>query len=147
MGKQAFLSFRLPVEERDRVKAIAARKGESVQDLMGRLIEGFLECEDTRPPMLSDVLRRLRLQKRELRQRGVKRLWVFGSVVRGEARADSDVDLVAEFDPTAKVSLTAFARLRQDLSEMLGSPADLAEWRTLRPHIRDAARQDAVAVF
>src|SRR5579862_5817602 len=116
MNKQAFLSFRLPAEERDRVKAIAARKGESVQDLMGRLVEGLLEQEDISPPLLSDVLARLRQRKRELRERGVRRLWLFGSVVRGEARAESDVDLVAEFDPRAKVSLTAFARLRQDLS-------------------------------
>jgi hypothetical protein len=145
MGEQAFLSFRLPLEERDRVKAVAAQRGESVQDLMGHLIESFLEQEDRRPPLLSD--KRLRQRKRDLQQRGVTRLWVFGSVVRGEARTDSDVDLVVEFHPEAKVSLTAFARLRQDLSEMLGVPVDLAEWRTLRPHVRETAEHDAVAVF
>jgi len=147
MSEQAFLSFRLPVEERNRLKAIAARKGESVQDLMGRLVEAFLKQEDRRPPLLSNVLKQLRKRKQDLQHRGVRRLWVFGSVVHGEARPDSDVDLVAEFDPQARISLTGFAHLRRDLSEMLGTPVDLAEWRMLRPHIREAAEHDAVLAF
>jgi predicted nucleotidyltransferase len=147
MGERAFLSFRLPIRDRDRVKALAAKRGESVQDLLGRLIETLLKEEERHSPSLSDVLTGLRQHKRDLQQRGVARLWVFGSVVRGEAHPDSDVDLLAEFDLEAKVSLTGFVRLRQDLSEMLGTPVDLAEWRTLRPHVRDAAEHDAVVVF
>jgi predicted nucleotidyltransferase len=147
MSERAFLSFRLPSEARDRVKAVAAKRRESVQDLLGRLIEKLLEEEGRHPPLLSDILKRLRQHQRELQQRGVTRLWVFGSVVRGEARPDSDIDLVAEFDPHAKVSLTGFARLRQDLSELLEAPVDLAEWRILRPHVRRSAEADAVAVF
>jgi hypothetical protein len=147
MSERAFLSFRLPIEDRDRVKAVAAKRGESVQDLLGGLIETFLKEEERHPPLLSDVLKQLRQHKQDLQQQGVTRLWVFGSVVRGEARPDADVDLVAEFDPNAKVSLTGFARLRQDLSDLLKAPVDLAEWRTLRPHVRDAAEHDAVVVF
>ena len=132
---------------RDRVKAVAARRGQTVQDLLGRLVENLLRDEERRPPSLGDVLTRLHRQKDALRQRGVARLWLFGSIVRGAARADSDIDVIAEFDPQAKVSLTAVARLRQDLSDLLEAPVDLAEWRTLRPAIRHAAEQEAVAVF
>jgi predicted nucleotidyltransferase len=85
--------------------------------------------------------------KPDLQHRGLAKLWVFGSVVRGEARPDSDIDLAAEFDPQAKVSLTGFARLRGDLSDMLGAPVDLAEWRNLRPQIRRSAEADAVQIF
>jgi hypothetical protein len=47
-------------------------------------------------------------------------LWAFGSVARGEAWTDSDIDLVAEFDPTARVSLTGLASLRADLADFAG---------------------------
>lgn len=147
MADQAYLSFRLPAAERDRIKAVAAQRGESVQDLMGRLVGRFLDQEYRRPPSLSDVLRRLRDRKDEWRLRGVAKLWVFGSVVRGEARPDSDVDVVVEFDPAASVTLTGFARLRQDLEDALGLPVDLAEWRTLKPRVRETAERDAVAVL
>jgi len=147
MVEQAFLSFRIPIEERDRIKALAARRGESVQEMFGRLVGKLLEDEDSPPPSLSDILTLLRRHKLDLKQRGVAKLWVFGSVVRGEARSGSDIDLAAEFDPQVKVSLTGFARLRQDLSDMLGAPVDLAEWRNLRPHVRRSAEDDAVHVF
>jgi predicted nucleotidyltransferase len=143
----AFLSFRLPVETRDRVKAAAARRGQSVQELLGGLVDDLLRVEGREPPSLSDVLRRLRRENAQLRQQGVAKLWLFGSIVRGEARAGSDIDIIAEFDPAARVSLTAVARLRQDLAEILGMPVDLAEWRTLRPAVRRTAEQDAVLVF
>jgi len=144
---RAFLSFRLPAAERNRLKAVAALRGESVQTLMGRLVGRFLEQEDRRSPSLPDVLRRLRDRNDEWRDGGVAKLWVFGSVVRGEAGPDSDVDIVVEFDPAAAVTLTGFARLRQDLEDALGRPVDLAEWRTLKPRVRQAAERDAVVVF
>ena len=147
MTRKAFLSFRLPAEDRDRLKAIAARKGESVQDVMGRLVREFLEQEDRRPPSLANTLARLRKHKDDWRRRGVAKLWVFGSVVRGEALPDSDVDVVVDFDPAANVTLTAVAHLRQDIEDTLGAPVDLAEWRTLKPHIRESAERDAVMVF
>lgn len=145
MADQAFLSFRLPAGERDRLKAIAARRGESVQRLMGRLVENCI-TEDRGRPELSEV-RRLRARKEELRHRGVARLWIFGSLVRGETGPDSDIDLLVDFDPEAKVTLTGVSRLRQDLEDLLGARIDLAERRTLKSHVREAAEQDAVAVF
>src|SRR6188768_4022582 len=75
----AFLSVRVSDEVRNRVKAIAAARGEKLQDLVGGLIEQFLQETDRRPPQLADVLRRLREREPELRARGVAALWVFGS--------------------------------------------------------------------
>lgn len=45
------------------------------------------------------VIAALRAYETELRQTGIPRLSVFGSVARGEAEAESDVDLAAELDP------------------------------------------------
>jgi predicted nucleotidyltransferase len=143
----AFLSVRVSPETRKRIKALAADRGQSVQDLVGRVLDRFLAEQDRRPPVLSDVVGRLRAHADVLRQRGVGALWVFGSVARGDARPDSDVDLIAEFAPGRRMSLTGFASLREDLSALLGAPVDLAEWSVLRPHVRDAAEREAVQVF
>lgn len=57
----------------------------------------------------------------------VKRLDVFGSVVRGEARPDSDVDFRVSFDPDAWITLYDLMDLKQNLSEALGAEVDISE--------------------
>lgn len=94
--------------------------------------------------MVLELLRRLRP---ELEARGVRHMWVFGSVARGMTCPDSDVDLLVEFDPDTRVSLTAVASLRDELSTYLGRGVDLGEWRTLRPELVTRARADAVEAF
>ena len=89
----------------------------------------------------------LRARKDELSARHIRHLWVFGSVARGEERDDSDIDLLVELDPEAKLSLTAFARLQLDLTDWLGRRTDLATWKTLRDYVVEEARRDAVLVF
>lgn len=143
-ASSAFLSVRLPKATRDRLKAAAAARGETVQGLVGDLVEHFLVAEDRRPPTLGAVLNKLRAHAPVLRERGVAGLWVFGSVARGEARVDSDIDLFAEFDPEACISLVGLASLRAELSDLLGAAADLVERGALRPVVREAAEQEAV---
>lgn len=143
-ASSAFLSVRLPKVTRDRLKAAAAARGETVQDLVGGLVERFLVAEDRQPPTLGAVLSKLRGHAPVLRERGVAGLWVFGSVARGEARVDSDIDLLAEFDPEVRISLVGMASLRAELSDLLGAAADLVERSALRSRIREAAEQEAV---
>lgn len=142
----AFLSVRLPPAVRDRLKASAAARGETVQGLVGSLVQRFL-AEERPAPELAPVLTVLRAQEAYLTQRGITGLWVFGSVARGEARPGSDVDLFATFDPQAKLSLVGLASLRADLSELLGAPADLVANDTLHPAIRAQAEHEAVRVL
>lgn len=142
----AFLSVRLPPATHDRLKAVAAARGETVQGLVGGLVEQFLAGQKTAPDLAS-VLRTLRAHGDALRQRGLTALWVFGSVVRGEARADSDIDLMAEFDPAAKLSLVGLASLRAELSDLLDAPTDLIERGALRADVRAAADREAVRAW
>lgn len=73
-----------------------------------------------------DVLRELRQLKEEMRDRfGVTRLGIFGSVARGEAGNDSDIDIVVEMAP----NLFRRAGLRAELESRLGRPVDVIRYR------------------
>lgn len=86
------------------------------------------------PPSRSDVIERLRKAESEIRQLGVRRLALFGSIVRGEARADSDVDLLVEFHADAK-SFDAFIKLCDLLETILERPVELVTTEALSPYI------------
>ncbi len=72
-----------------------------------------------------DVLAILRANEAELRTAGIRRLSLFGSVARGEAGPDSDVDLVVELDRDAHIDLFRLTGLEQRIAELLGRPVDL----------------------
>ena len=123
----AVLSVRLPSPSRDRLKVAAATRGETVQDLVGTLVERFLAEDGRQAPGLAAVLRALRAGAPWLRTRSVRGLWVVGPVARGDARPGSGVEIECEFEPGARVSLVALASLWAELSELLGAPVALAE--------------------
>ena len=88
------------------------------------------------------VLGRLAAHHEELQKRGVRSLSVFGSVARDEARPDSDVDLLVEFDrPTG---LFAFVALKRYLERILGHQVDLVTPDALRRQFRDEVLREAV---
>jgi hypothetical protein len=93
----------------------------------------------------ADVLRVLRENEAMLRrEHGVKSLALFGSVARDQARADSDVDLLVEFDrPTGYFGLV---RLQLRLEELLGRAVDLGTPGALRPAMRRRIDKEAVRV-
>ncbi len=142
-----FLSVRVPEDTRNRIKAIAAARGEKLQDLVGALIDRFLEEAERRPPELSEVLRTLRTHEDKFRQQGVAALWVFGSAARGEARPDSDIDLLVDFAPDARPTLLTISALQDDIAEILGRPVDLGERSALKPHLIQAVARDMVSIF
>ena len=75
-------------------------------------------------------------------QHGAKNVRIFGSVARGEARPDSDVDFLVELEPER--SLLDHVALMQDLSDLLGRRVEVATDKGLREHIRSRVLQDAV---
>jgi predicted nucleotidyltransferase len=147
MESTAFLSVRVPETVRNRLKAIAAERGEKLQDLIGGLIERFLEEAERRPPLLADVVHSLRTREASLRGRGVAGLWVFGSVARGDAKAESDIDLAVDFAPEAEISLLDVARLKLDLEELLRRPVGLGERSAMKPPVAASAEREWVHVF
>ncbi len=75
----------------------------------------------------------------------VKSLAVFGSVARDEARPDSDVDVLVEFDTL--VGLRGFMDFRFELEAILGRPVDLVMRSALKPSRRAAVEVEAMVVW
>jgi uncharacterized protein len=73
----------------------------------------------------------------------VRSLAVFGSVVRGEAGRESDVDILIEFEPDAEIGLFEFVGLKNLLSDLLGVSVDLATPDALHPALKDAILREA----
>jgi len=94
-----------------------------------------------------EALTRLRGLLPELRkQYGVVHLSVFGSVARGEAGPESDVDILVEFSPDAHVGLFRLEELQLHLEALLGCKVDIGTPRSLKPRIRDRVLKEAVHV-
>lgn len=93
------------------------------------------------------VIARLREHESELRAAGVTHLSLFGSVARGDQCWQSDVDLMAEFDPGREYSLLDRVRMERRLAEILGAPVDLAPVRTLKDEVRERAASEALLAF
>ena len=93
------------------------------------------------------VITKLREHEPELKAAGVVRLCLFGSVARGDASAQSDVDLMAEFDSAREFSLLDRVRLENRLADILGAKVDLAPAKTLKDGIRERAIREAVLAF
>ena len=89
-----------------------------------------------------EVIAALRHVAPELKAFAVKELWLFGSAVRGELRAGSDLDLIVDFEQT--VTLFQFARLRRYLESVLQRPVDLVTRDALKPQLREAILREAV---
>jgi len=69
-----------------------------------------------------------------IRALGVRRLGLFGSFARGEQRADSDVDVLVEFEPGQK-TFDRFIGLSFCLEDLLGRAVELVTPESLSPHI------------
>lgn len=94
-----------------------------------------------------EVLARLRAHEAELRAAGVAALYLFGSVARDEAGADSDVDLF--FDKAAGHPMTLFdlMALHERVAEVVGCDVDLVDRLGFRPRVRARIEPAAFQVF
>jgi len=93
------------------------------------------------------VIATLRAHEPELKAAGVVRLSLFGSTARGDRRPDSDIDLLAAFDETRRISLLDVAGIEIQLSELLGRTVDLVEEGTLKPRVRKRVEVEVLRAF
>ena len=86
---------------------------------------------------LGDLCRRYRIRE----------LSVFGSVARGESRPDSDIDILVEFEPAARIGFIGLSQLSRELETLFGHRVDVVTKRGLNPLIRDQVLAEAEVLF
>ena len=94
-----------------------------------------------------EILARLRENEATLRARGVSHAALFGSRARGDDRPDSDIDIMIEFDPAARVTVFNYAGLKEYIAELFDGPVDVVSREGLKPYVRPAATADAIYAF
>ncbi len=81
------------------------------------------------------------------RRHGIRRLSLFGSVLRPDFRPDSDVDVLVEFVAGHRIGLFGMAALERELSGMLGRTVDLRTPNDLSRYFRDDVVRTAVVQY
>jgi hypothetical protein len=89
----------------------------------------------------------LRENRDRLRRLGVSHAALFGSVVRGEGRPGSDLDVMVEIDPEAPIGVYEYVGIVQFLESLFPVRVDVSNRRALKPHVRETAERDAVYAF
>lgn len=77
---------------------------------------------------------------------GIRKLSLFGSVLRDDFRRDSDIDVLVEFEPGAKTGF-AFFGMQEELAQILGRRVDLTTPQGLSRYIRDEVVAEAEVLF
>ena len=77
----------------------------------------------------------------------IVRLALFGSVLRDDFSSESDVDVLVEFRPSARIGLIRFASIENELSELIGRRVDLNTVESLSKYFRDEVLEEAEYLY
>lgn len=77
----------------------------------------------------------------------IVKAWLFGSFARGEERADSDVDILVQFDRDAKVGLLRHADILLRLEQLLHRKVDLVPENSIYPELRQSINSSRVLIY
>jgi uncharacterized protein len=94
-----------------------------------------------------DIIAKLKEAETALRARGIRRAAVFGSVARGDARPDSDIDILVEFEPGSEGTIYDYIRLKEFVASLFDGPVDVIDRDALKPHLRAPLERDTLYAF
>lgn len=77
----------------------------------------------------------------------IKKVWLFGSFAEGNARSDSDVDLLIEYDYSQKIGLLKHAEIALALEDLLEREVDLVPVDALRETIRPYVDHNKIMIY
>lgn len=77
----------------------------------------------------------------------IKKAGLFGSVVRGEDTDGSDIDVLVDFLPNARLSLFDIVGIEQDLEDVIGRDIDLVQYKTIKPALRKYILPNEVRIY
>lgn len=81
------------------------------------------------------------------RKHHIRRLAFFGSVLRDDFGPSSDIDVLVEFEPEARVGLIRFAGIENEFSDLLGRQVDLNTVESLSKYFRDEVLAEAETIY
>jgi uncharacterized protein len=93
------------------------------------------------------IIAALRAHEPERHHRSICHAALFGSVVRGEAKPSSDIDLLIELDPEAPIGVFEYVELTDFIGGLFPVRVDVANRAGPRPHVRSQAEREAVQAF
>lgn len=93
-----------------------------------------------------EAIGRLKVREAELKQLGVKHLYLFGSTARGDATESSDVDLFFDYE-RGKFGVFELMDMKDYAARILGRPTDIMTRDSLHKAIRQQVEATAVCVF
>jgi predicted nucleotidyltransferase len=93
------------------------------------------------------IITRLRENEAALRDRGIRHAALFGSCARGEERPDSDVDIMIEVDPAARIGVYEYVAIKDYIAGLFDARVDVVRRDRLKPYVQPAATRDAIYAF
>jgi hypothetical protein len=95
-------------------------------------MDDFMKGKNT----IAEITAILKKYEKDLKRRyGIKKIGIFGSYIRNEAKEESDLDILVEFEQDADIGLLKFVEIENYLSDLLGVKVDLVEKSALKPRI------------
>jgi predicted nucleotidyltransferase len=140
------IAFRSSADVRKGLRELARRQGRSMQAVLEDLCNRAI-ADEGETPTLAGVIRRLRPHASEFEGLGIRQLYVYGSVARGDARPWSDVDLFADLADEQRWNIVRWGHVLDRLEEILARRVDFAARRSLPEDVRGRAEAEAVAAL
>jgi predicted nucleotidyltransferase len=94
-----------------------------------------------------DIIDILRRNAATLRERGVKHAALFGSLARGEADAQSDIDILIDLDPAIRFDVFSYVGLKLYIEELFPGRVDVVNRAALKPYLREPVAADLIDAF
>lgn len=93
------------------------------------------------------IINKLKASEAALRAQGVLHAALFGSVARNEQRAESDIDIMVEIAPDAKIGVFQYVGIVQYIQDLFPVHVDVANCEGLKDLVRPNAERDAIYAF
>lgn len=110
-------------------------------------LPGSSDSGRMRPMEKQDILARLREHEAALKAQGVSHAALFGSRARGDARPDSDIDILVEIEPEVRMDVFRYVGIVHSIEDLFPVRVDVSNRIAFKPHLKPIAEREAIYAF